>query len=387
MNLERSSHNAYKQWNGRTLGVLALGILLSAVPALAQQDQQNPPDQSNPPANSQADAPATAPATTPQTQQDQATPPQQDQQPPQDQSAKPPQDQQGQPDQQAQPPQSQQGQPDPEAAPPAPPPPADQSGPLPPAPTPQYQQPAPPPQTYTRRRPENLPESLTIPAGTVIQVRASDSHSSDRHHPGDEYIATLAQPIVVDGWVVMRRNQNIIGHVTDAKRAGRVKGVSRLQLDLSQLTLVDGQLVPVQTTLLNASAGTSNGRDAAAIGLTTGTGAAIGAAAAGGTGAAIGAGAGFVASVAGVLLTRGKPTIIPPEDLLTFRLENPVTISTVRSNVAFRPVTPQDYAQAKPAPPRPRLVRPYPPPYGYYGYPYGPYPYPAYYGYYGRWGW
>ncbi len=377
MKSEQSIRNARNQWNGRTLGILALGVLLSAAPALAQQGQQNPPDQSN--------APAAAPPTAPQTQPDQAMPPQQDQQPQQDQSAQPQQNQQAQPDQQAPPQQNQQGQ-DQQAAPPPPPPP-DQSGPLPPAPTPQYQQPAPPPQSATRGRPANLPEALTIPAGTVIQVRTSDWLSSDRNKTGDEFIATLAQPIVVDGWVVMRRNQNIIGHVTDAKRAGRVKGVSRLQLDLSQLTLVDGQLLPVQTTLLNASAGTSNGRDAAAIGLTTGTGAAIGAAAAGGTGAAIGAGAGFVASVAGVLLTRGKPTIIPPEDVLTFRLENPVTISTVRSNVAFRPVTSQDYAQTRPAPPRPRLVRPYPPPYGYYAYPYGPYPYPAYYGYYGRWGW
>jgi hypothetical protein len=378
MNSEQTSHKARRTRNGQAMGILALGILLSAAPALAQQGQQNPPEQPNPP------------ATAPQTQQDQAMPPQQDQQPQQDQSAQPQQNQQAPPDQQAPPQQNQPGQPDQQAAPPPPPPP-DQNGPLPPAPTPQYQPPAPSAQAETRGRPANLPDALTIPAGTVIQVRASDWLSSDRNKPGDEFIATLAQPIVVDGWVVMRRNQNIIGHVTDAKRAGRVKGVSRLQLDLSQLTLVDGQLLPVQTTLLNASAGTSNGRDAAAIGLTTGTGAAIGAAAAGGSGAAIGAGAGFVASVAGVLLTRGKPTIIPPEDLLTFRLENPVTISTVRSNVAFRPVTPQDYAQTRPAPPRPRLVRPYPPPpYGYYAYPYGPYPYgpyPAYFGYYGRWGW
>jgi hypothetical protein len=383
MNVEQISRKARNQWSGRAMGVLALGTLLCGIPALAQQDQQNPP--ATAPANSQAGAPANAP----QTQPDQTMPPQQDQQAQQDQqqqqqqdqSAPPPQNQQGQDQQQGQ-------QQDQQAPPPAPP---DQSGPLPPAPAPQYQQQAPAPQPYVRARPANLPNALTIPAGTVIQVRTSDWLSSDRNKTGDEFIATLAQPIVVDGWVVMRRNQNIIGHVTDAKRAGRVSGVSKLQLDLSQLTLVDGQLVPVQTTLLNASAGTSNGRDAAAIGVTTGTGAAIGAAAAGGPGAAIGAGAGFVASVAGVLLTRGKPTIIPPEDVLTFRLENPVTISTVRSNVAFRPVTADDYAQAKPAPPRPRLVRPYPPPpYGYYAYPYGPYPYgpyPAYYGYYGRWGW
>jgi hypothetical protein len=371
MNVEQTRRKASNQWNGRTFGVLALGILLCGIPALAQQGQQNPPDQQNPP--------ATAPANSPQTQQDQAMPPQQDQQAQQDQQQQDqsaqPQNQQGQDQQQGQ-------QPDQQAAPP------DQSGPLPPAPAPRYEQPAPQPQPYPRVRPANLPDALTIPAGTVIQVRTSDWLSSDHNKPGDEFIATLAQPIVVDGWVVMRRNQNIVGNVTDAKRAGRVKGVSKLQLELSKLTLVDGQLLPVQTTLLNASAGTSNGRDAAAIGLTTGTGAAIGAAAAGGPGAAIGAGAGFVASIAGVLLTRGKPTIIPPEDVLTFRLENPVTISTVRSNVAFRPVTSQDYAQARPAPSRPRLVRPYPPPpYGYYAYPYGPYPYPAYYGYYGRWGW
>jgi hypothetical protein len=352
MNVEPISRKARKQRSGRTIGALALAILLWGVPALAQQDQQNPP----------ATVPANSPDNVPQSQPGQAMPSQQDQQQQNQQSQNQQEDQQQ--DQQA--------------------PPPDQSGPLPPAPTPQYPQQAPAPQQYPSVRPANLPNNLTIPAGTVIKVRTTDWLSSEKSQAGDVFIATLAQPIVVDGWVVMRRNQSIIGHVTDAKKAPRGGGVSKLQLDLSQLTLVDGQLVPVQTTLLNASAGSSNGSYAAAIGLTTGTGAAIGAGFGGGPGAAIGAGAGFTAGVLGVLFTRSKPTIVPPEDVLTFRLENPLTISTVRSNVAFRQVTAQDYAQPKPAP-RPRLVRPYPPPYGYYAYPYGPYPYPAYYGgYYGR---
>src|ERR1700677_698837 len=270
MNVEQTSRKARKQWTGRTIGVLALGILLCGIPSLAQQDQQNSPDPQHPP--------ATAPANPPQTQQDQAMPPQQDQQAQQepqqqDQSAPPPQNQQS-PDQQQ----------DQQAAPPPPPP--DQSGPLPPAPTPQYEQrpPPPQPQSYPRVRPANLPDTLTIPAGTVIQVRTSDWLSSDRNKTGDEFIATLAQPIVVDGWVVMRRNQNIIGTATDAKRAGRVKGVSRLQLDLSRFARVHVQLVPVQPPLRNAPAAPSNGRDARAIGLTPATGAAIGAPPAGGTG-------------------------------------------------------------------------------------------------------
>jgi hypothetical protein len=339
-----------KIWNRKAIAALALGVLLGGAPLLAQQDPQSqptPPNQSAAPAPQQDQQ--AQPAPPPQDQQAQpATAPQQDQQ-------MPPQ----QPDQQAGP-QDQ-----------APPP-----------------QPPPPPANAPAERPV-VPDALTLPAGTVIQVRTSDWLSSDKNHKGDQFIATLAQPIIADGWVVMRRGQTVIGQVSDAQRAGRVKGVSKLQLDLSQLTLVDGQLLPVQTTLLNASAGTSNGRDAAAVGLTTGGGAAIGAAAAGGSGAAIGAGAGFVAGIAGVLLTRGKPTIIPPEDVLTFRLETPVTISTVRGQLAFRPVTQQDYAQSQRPATRPRLARPYPPPYGYYPYPYpccAYYPYPAF--YYGRrWGW
>ncbi len=54
---------------------------------------------------------------------------------------------------------------------------------------------------------------------------------------------TLAQPLVVNGLVVARRGQTVIGTVENAEKAGRVKGVSKLGLGLAQLTLVDGQLI------------------------------------------------------------------------------------------------------------------------------------------------
>ena len=171
-----------------------------------------------------------------------------------------------------------------------------------------------------------------------------------------------------------------------------VKGVSKLAVSLSQLTLVDGQLVNVQTALIKATGGTSNGRDALGVAGTTGFGAAVGAAAAGGPGAAIGAGAGFVAGITGVLLTRGRPTIIPPESLLTFRVEAPINISTVHGQVAFQPVSPEDYRTNNQARRPRRGPGPYPPPPYAYAYPYGyPYGYPGVYpglyvGYYGGWG-
>ena len=196
----------------------------------------------------------------------------------------------------------------------------------------------------------------------------------------------------MDGLVVARRGQTVIGTVATAERAGRVKGVSKLAVSLSQLTLVDGQLVNVQTALIKATGGTSNGRDALGVAGTTGFGAAVGAAAAGGPGAAIGAGAGFVAGITGVLLTRGRPTIIPPESLLTFRVEAPINISTVHGQVAFQPVNPEDYGTNNQARRLRRGPGPYPPPPYAYAYPYGyPYGYPGVYpglyvGYYGGWG-
>jgi len=190
---------------------------------------------------------------------------------------------------------------------------------------------------------EPLPSTLTIAAGTLLSIRTSQYLSSDQSHPGDLFSAELQQPVVVDGWVVARRGQTVVGRVVTAKKAGRVKGVSELAVELTQLVLVDGQQIPLRTQFMNASGGTSQGRDAQGVGTAAGTGAVIGAISSGGKGAAIGAAAGAGAGVAGVLLTRGRATEIPPETVLTFQMQAQVTVSTERSRVAFRPVSQTDY--------------------------------------------
>ena len=189
----------------------------------------------------------------------------------------------------------------------------------------------------------NLPDSFTVPAGKVIFVRLNEPLSSDHNHAGDSFTATLDQPIVINGWVVARRGETIVGSVISAKKAGRVKGVSELGLELTEITAVDGQQIPITTELWNGSAGTSHGADAGAIATTTGAGTIIGAAANGGTGAGVGAGAGALAGIGLVLLTRGKPTVLGPEAALSFRLKTPLTVSTENSKQAFLPVGPDDY--------------------------------------------
>ncbi len=290
--------------------------------------------------------------------------------------------------------------PEPDAAPPADreAPPADENQAPPPAPVgpmqargpldaygqPRYAQDAPPPQdprtTPSQQAP--VPDRLTIKPGMYVTVRMNQALSSDHNQPGDAFTATLVSPLVVDGIVVAHRGQTIAGHVTEARKAGRVEGVSRLGVQLTELTLADGQQVPFQSQLISRVGDTAYGRDAAGIGASTATGAAIGGMVNGGVGAGIGAAAGALAGTLGVLFTRGYPTYITPETVLTFRVEAPVTVDTTQAPMAFQYVQPAEYAQSELAsrrpmpPPRPA----YPPPYYYRPAYYAPYYYRPYWG-------
>lgn len=224
------------------------------------------------------------------------------------------------------------------------------------------------------------PSQLTLPAGSWITIRVDQPLSSDHNQPGDAFTATLVQPLVANGLVVARRGQTVAGRVAEAVKAGHVKGTSRLGLQLTEISLVDGRQAPIRTQLIDRQGDTSVGRDVAAVGTTTAVGAAIGAAADHGFGAGMGAIAGAGASIIGVLATRGRATVVYPETVLTFRLEAPVTISTEHSEQAFQPVAQRDYEQRDIQRQRPpRLAGGPPPPYGY-PYPYAGYYPPLYYG-------
>jgi hypothetical protein len=233
-----------------------------------------------------------------------------------------------------------------------------------------------------------VPGALTVPAGTILLVRINDYLSSDRNQIGDQFTAVLESPLIVNGWVVARRGQVLVGHVKEVRKAGRIKGTSELGVELTDLTVVDGHQVPILTELWKGSGGTSHGQDAATVATTTGLGALIGSAADWGEGAAIGAGAGAAAGISAVLLTRGRPTVLYPEEQLSFRLVDLVRIDTTQSQQAFLPVTQQDIDGGRLEHRGPHHIAggypgPAPYPCGYYG---PCYAYPGYVGFYSGYG-
>ena len=102
--------------------------------------------------------------------------------------------------------------------------------------------PAIPPTADTR-----VPPSVTLAAGTLLPVRIGENLSSARKQPGDTFLATLTQPLVVDGWVIAERGARLEGRVVDTTQAGRVKGDSHLEISIVRVALSDGQNIRVRT--------------------------------------------------------------------------------------------------------------------------------------------
>jgi hypothetical protein len=167
---------------------------------------------------------------------------------------------------------------------------------------------------------------LVIPAGTRFRVSLLDAVSSDKSRPGESFMASLAEPIVVDGKTALEKGTKIRGRVVDSKESGRVKGRASIELLLTEIVRADGESVSITTKPYRAVAESTKKRDAAIIGGGAGLGAAIGAIAGGGKGALIGAAVGGGAGTGTVLATKGKEIHYSPETRLPFTLAAPVEI-------------------------------------------------------------
>jgi hypothetical protein len=182
--------------------------------------------------------------------------------------------------------------------------------------------PAPPPPP-----PPPPPRKVTLPAGTQIAVYTTSTISTEANQSGETFTTTLAKAISSEGWVAAKSGSRVEAFIVNSDPGGKVKGVASIAVSLRSLTMADGRNVKVSTDAVTQEAKQTKGKDAKRIGIGTGVGAAIGAIAGGGSGAAIGAAVGGGAGTAATLAKRGDPATIPAETLLTFTLNEPLTMT------------------------------------------------------------
>ncbi|MDP9268688.1 MAG: hypothetical protein M3P27_10260, partial [Acidobacteriota bacterium] len=77
--------------------------------------------------------------------------------------------------------------------------------------------------------------TVTIPAGTQISVRMTDSLSSDSTQPGQEFRGSLAYPLVIDGTEVLPRGADVTGRVVSVYKSGRLSDPGSLTLELTSV--------------------------------------------------------------------------------------------------------------------------------------------------------
>jgi hypothetical protein len=169
------------------------------------------------------------------------------------------------------------------------------------------------------------PAAATIPAGTTITVRMIDSIDTDVTGAGERFRASIDDPVLVDGHVVIPRGADATVQVMRVGQSGRISGSDEVALKLYDVT-VDGRPYEVATEYAEVKGEGQGKRTAKTTAVTTGVGAALGAIIGGGKGAAIGAGAGAATGVA-VSAARGKTLRIPSETRLDFALRAPLPVN------------------------------------------------------------
>src|SRR5258706_2097235 len=173
------------------------------------------------------------------------------------------------------------------------------------------------------------PRPIVVPAETVISVVLDETVGSKISTSGQQFSASVREPVEVDGRVAIPKGARETGIVKDAKPAGRFKGGAQLELTLVSIE-VHGENYDVHTTAPNETSKGKGKRTAAMVGGGAGGGALIGGLAGGGKGALIGGLIGAAAGTGGAGLTGNRDITLPAETPITFKLVDPLEIKPRR---------------------------------------------------------
>ena len=175
----------------------------------------------------------------------------------------------------------------------------------------------------------NVPQwrDLVLPAGTTLPVALDTAVGSDTSRIEDSVSAHLTKPVVVEGVTALPEGTSVSGVVTDATRAGKVQGTSRLALRFHSLSPAQSDArYEIQTSTVARSGPSEKKKDALKIAAPAAGGAIVGGIVGGKKGAVIGGAAGGGAGTAVVMSQRGQEVRLGRGAALTLRLTEPVTI-------------------------------------------------------------
>ncbi len=194
-----------------------------------------------------------------------------------------------------------------------------QSNPKPPAQT------APQPPPAATPQPPPTAALAMIPAGTSVAIRMIASIDSSRSRLGEKFDASVVEPVMLGGGVVIPRGAAARVELANATQSGHIEGRPTVSLELVSLVF-GGHTYAVRSNLFQQQGGSRGKRSAEVIGGAAAAGAAIGGIFGHGKGAATGAVAGAAAGTGVQYATKGPGVVIPSETLINFTLTTPINV-------------------------------------------------------------
>jgi hypothetical protein len=183
--------------------------------------------------------------------------------------------------------------------------------------------PLPPTATQAPNR-ARAPQTVMVPAGTVLNVRLSQGIDVDATQTGATFKGRVDDPIMIDGRVVIPRGAAVVIQVASVKQSGTLKGSDRIALKLNSISF-DDRVYEVVTEYAVAQGKGEGRRTARKVGGGAGLGAIVGGIADGGEGAAIGAVVGGITGT--IVAASGEEHLkLPAETRLQFELTAAVRV-------------------------------------------------------------
>lgn len=187
--------------------------------------------------------------------------------------------------------------------------------------------------------------TVTVQEGTTLRVSLDSTLSTRSARPGDQFTATLREPIYVNGKEAIPYGTRIEGRVSQVERPGRVHGVGKLDIAFERISLPNGysETIVASAVGTEGASGTKVGKEGTVSGPSSrkrdveetaaggGIGAGIGAIAGGAKGTAIGAGVGVIIGLADSMRRRGKDLELAAGTTLIMRLDRPLNLQ-INSN-------------------------------------------------------
>lgn len=182
----------------------------------------------------------------------------------------------------------------------------------------------PPPPPPPPSEPAARPKAVTVPAGTVVNVRLTTAIEADKSQAGMQFRAVVDDPIMIGGSVVIPRGAVAVLQAAHVEQSGTMKGSDKITLKMNAIGF-GGTMYEVASTYVESKGKGEGKKTARKVGGGAGLGSIVGGIAGGGEGAAIGA---LVGGVAGAAVSAGgeEHLKLPAETRLQFQLSAAVAI-------------------------------------------------------------